>query len=81
MLLAKKVCLKAIVRPYLVRIVLDTSRLRVDERKLILIPFESTPSEIRLNFEGLLAYNPHSPNIGHMQLFRNGTLKRLTLAC
>jgi hypothetical protein len=48
---------------------------RVDERKLILIPFDTTPSETRLNFEGIVAYNPHSPDIGYIQLFRNGSIE------
>jgi hypothetical protein len=54
---------------------LEMSRLKIDARKLVLIPSDTTLSETRLNFEGILAYNPHNPDGGYIQLFRNGSIE------
>ncbi len=53
----------------------DVSRLTIDPKKLVLIPFDSTPANTRLNFEGRLAYSQHGPGIGYVQLFRSGAIE------
>jgi hypothetical protein len=54
---------------------IDIARMRVDSRKFILIPFDGIESELRINFDGLRAYNSNSPLIGYIQVFRNGTIE------
>lgn len=54
---------------------IDIARMNVDQRKVILIPFDEIESELRLNFDGLLAFNSHSPQIGYIQIFRNGAIE------
>jgi hypothetical protein len=54
---------------------IDIARANLDSRKLILIPFDGIESEMRLNFDGLLAFNSHSPQIGYVQVFRNGAIE------
>lgn len=53
----------------------DIASIKVDSRKLTLIPFDGLESELRINFDGLRAFNSNSPLIGYIQVFRNGTIE------
>lgn len=54
---------------------IDLARVNIDQRKLMLIGIAGIESELRLNFDGLLAFNPNSPQIGYIQVFRNGVIE------
>jgi len=54
---------------------LDIATRRIDSRKLMLIPFDGIESELRPNFDGVLAFNSYGPQIGYLQVFRNGSIE------
>jgi hypothetical protein len=54
---------------------IDIGRIRIDSRKLMLMPNTMTEAETRLNFEGLRAYNARNAAVGYLQVFRNGSIE------